>query len=96
MRGYELTLIFPTELDDATRDATLKKITDQLPLVEGSPDPVIHNWGRLQMAYPINKQTEGYYVFIEANFIAGGINDLERNILFMEDVIRHMVILKEK
>ena len=96
MRGYELTLVFGTELDDSTRDETLKKIVGWLPLIEGSADPVIHQWGRRHLAYPINKQNEGYYVFIEANLNPVGVSELERNILYLQDVMRHLVIRKDE
>ena len=47
------------------------------------------------MAYPIKKFTEAYYVFFEATLDPARVNDIERNMTYVEDILRHLVVVKE-
>lgn len=97
MRMYELTLVFRIDIEESVRDALLEKIVGMIPPLEGDdvPELTIDQWGRRQLAYPIEKHTDGYYVLIEGPMNGLGIDEMERNIRYEEDVLRHLVILKE-
>lgn len=94
MRDYELTLILRADLEDDTRDQILSRVQGWLPQTAGGKEPVFKHWGRRQLAYPIRKQSEGYYVLVEAELEAAGIADLERNIIYVDDILRHLVVRK--
>ena len=97
MREYELTVILRADLDDEARESLIGRVVGWIPLPEGEdvPEPVVNLWGRRTLAYPIKKLTEGYYVFIETEMEASAIVDLERNISFNEDILRHLVVRKD-
>ena len=80
MRLYELTLILQADLDDQSRDQLIERVMGWVPQPEGDdlPERSIDHWGRRQLAYPIKKQTEGYYVYVETPMAAEGIDELER------------------
>jgi ribosomal protein S6 len=47
------------------------------------------------MAYEINGYTEGYYVFYQATLEPSEVNEAERNILYVDEILRHLVVRKE-
>jgi small subunit ribosomal protein S6 len=52
----------------------------------------IDEWGRKKMAYPIKKNLEGYFVFIQAEVDGSVIADLERRLKQMEKVLRYITL----
>jgi small subunit ribosomal protein S6 len=56
----------------------------------GSVDKV-DIWGRRRMAYQIRKQREGQYVLMNVTLDPKSTSDLERNIRYLEPVLRHML-----
>mgnify|MGYP004442884243 FL=1 len=54
-------------------------------------------WGKKRFAYPIEKQTEGYYTLYTFKFDPKQVKELERLLSLKTEVIRHMVVnLEEK
>ena len=94
MRDYELTLVLRADLADQERDDIINQVVGWLPIEEGT-EPEIKHWGRKRLAYPINKLEEGYYVLIESQFGTQGLDEVERNISYVEDILRHLLIRKE-
>ncbi|HEX2989755.1 MAG TPA: 30S ribosomal protein S6, partial [Anaerolineales bacterium] len=56
----------------------------------GSVDKV-DIWGRRRMAYQIRKQREGQYVLLNVTLDPKATSELERNIRYLETVLRHML-----
>jgi small subunit ribosomal protein S6 len=56
----------------------------------GSVDKV-DIWGRRRLAYQIRKQREGQYVLLNVTLDPQSTSDLERNIRYLEPVLRHML-----
>jgi small subunit ribosomal protein S6 len=48
-----------------------------------------------QLAYQIRKHKQGYYVFFEANLDPARVADTERNMRYVEDLLRFLVVRKE-
>ena len=49
---------------------------------------------RQQLAYPIKKFQEGYYILYEAQIDPTRISDIERSMQYNEDIIRYLVVRK--
>ncbi len=98
MRLYELTVILQADLDDEARDEIIARVMGWIPQPEGDdvPEPKVDQWGRRQLAYPINKLTEGYYVYVETPMDADGIVELERNMSYVDEILRFLVVRKEQ
>ena len=47
-------------------------------------------WGKRRMAYSIRKQREGQYVYIETQFAPSFSAELERNLRFVEPIMRYL------
>lgn len=96
MREYEVTVILKSDLDDATRQELIDRIAEWLTHGDDeSAKPQIDLWGERQLAYPIRDQTRGYYVFYLAQLDAERIVEIERNMRFVEDLLRHLIVRKE-
>ncbi|MCI0395612.1 MAG: 30S ribosomal protein S6 [Chloroflexi bacterium] len=96
MREYEVTVVFKSGLEDDARKQLIERVTGWLTHGNDEADkPVVNHWGQRTLAYPIKKFTEGYYVFYEAKLDPARINDVERNMLYVDDILRHLVVRKE-
>lgn len=96
MREYEATIVIKPDLDDEARNALIDRVAGWLtPDDDNANKPVINHWGRRSLAYPIRDYREGYYVLYEARMEPAAINAVEREILYLEDILRHLVVVKE-
>ena len=97
MREYEVTVIIQPQLEEAERTQLIERLSNLLipgPKEDGAL--VANHWGVRQLAYPIKKFTEGYYVLYEAKLDATRIKDIERSMQYNEDVLRYLVVRKEE
>jgi small subunit ribosomal protein S6 len=52
-------------------------------------------WGKRRLATPIRKQRDGQYVLLNVTLPNKATADLERNLRFLEPVMRHMLRVVE-
>jgi small subunit ribosomal protein S6 len=90
MRNYELICIFQPELDETAFKGAVERVQSWITEAGGSVDKT-EVWGRRKLAYIIHKQTEGQYVLMNITLDPKAASDLERNIRFLETVLRHML-----
>jgi small subunit ribosomal protein S6 len=95
VREYEVTIIINPNLDDSARNEIIERVEGWLTSEDGEYKPAIHHWGQRSLAYPIRSQTEGYYVHYEVTLEPQRMNNVEREILYLEDILRHLVVRKE-
>lgn len=50
------------------------------------------NWQKRKLAYPIQKQLEGYYLFFQTEVNPDILPTLERSLKLNESVIRHLFV----
>ena len=94
MKKYEIMYILKADLDDASRNELIGKISDKLTVDGGTIDNV-NEWGLRDLAYEINKETKGYYVVVEATVAnAAVIAEFNRVAKFNANILRHIVIAK--
>jgi small subunit ribosomal protein S6 len=96
MREYEIAVILRPDLEENDRAQLVGRIEGWLTSGEDSNKPEADHWGQRSLAYPIKKLTEGYYIFYNAKLDPSQVREFERNVVFVEDVIRHLVIRKEE
>ena len=56
----------------------------------------IDEWGKKRLAYPINDMDDGYYVYVEFSAETSFPAELERIFKITEDIMRFLVIRREK
>lgn len=92
MRNYELIYIIHPELDEGAFTDVNDRIDKWITEASGE---VLNTdyWGSRKLAYPIRKQSEGQYVFKLIKLEPSGVSDLERNLRFLESVLRYSIIV---
>ncbi len=94
MRLYEIVYIFDATLDE---DSVNKKLEKFHPLVLGKSGEVVavDHWGVRQMAYPVKKQTSGYYVVAQVRAESDGLPEFERVLRLDVELLRYLIVLNE-
>ena len=90
MRNYELICIVQPELDETAFKGVVERVSGWVTDTGGSVDKV-DIWGRRKLAYIIHKQREGQYVLMNITLDPNSAGDLERNIRYLEPILRHML-----
>ena len=93
MRNYEVVLIVHPDLDETALKGVVDRVQGWITEAGGTISR-LDQWGKRRMAYSIRKQREGQYVYIEAQFAPTLSAVLERNLRFLEPVLRFSVICK--
>ena len=92
MNKYETIMIINSTLDEADTKATIDKF---LALIgEHGTVESTEEWGKRKLAYPIQKQNEGYYTLVNFTSNPEFIDELERIYNITDEVIKHIVIKK--
>jgi len=90
MRNYELVCIVQPDLDETAFNEAVEKVKGWITDAGGKVDKT-DVWGKRKLAYLIQKQREGQYVLLNITLPAEATKELERNIRFLEPVMRHML-----
>ena len=90
MRNYELVYIFQPELDETAFKGAVERVSSWVTEAGGSVDKM-EIWGRRRLAYHIRKQSEGQYVLLNISLDPKAASGLERNIRYLETVLRHLL-----
>jgi len=89
-----LVFIIQPDLDETGVKGIVEKV--QAWITEAGGTIVkIDNWGKKRLAYQINKRREGQYVLFELQMPPTFSNELERNLRFLEPVMRFSIILRD-
>ncbi len=93
MRSYEVVFIVHPDLDENALKGVIDRVQGWITGGGGSVDKV-DLWGKRRLAYSIRKQREGQYVYMDAQFNPSFSAELERNMRFVEPVMRFSIISK--
>ncbi len=94
MRKYELVCIIQPELDETAFNGVVEKVKGWIGEAGGNVDKV-ENWGKRRLATQIHKLRDGQYVLLNVTMPSKATAELERNLRFLEPVIRHMLRVVE-
>ncbi|HEY5005136.1 MAG TPA: 30S ribosomal protein S6 [Ktedonobacteraceae bacterium] len=89
-RDYELALIINPEVSEEETRAILDRV-EQIVATYGGQVVRVNQWGRRRLAYPIERQRDGFYVFIDMILTPETVIELERTLKVSETVLRHMM-----
>jgi len=90
MHEYELVFIVHPDLDETALKEAVEKVKGWITEAGGNISKVDF-WGKRKLAYAIKKQKEGHYVLIRTQMDTAFVATLERNLRFLEPVIRFLV-----
>jgi small subunit ribosomal protein S6 len=94
MREYELMVIFHPDLDEKAMSESINRISSWI-TDDGGEIVKTDVWGKRVLAYPIRKQSQGQYVLLHTKMAPTLGTTLERNLGFLEPVMRYLIVAKE-
>jgi small subunit ribosomal protein S6 len=94
MRHYEI--VFLVHPDQSAQVAAM--IERYRTLIEGASGRIhrLEDWGRRQLAYPINKVHKAHYVLMNIECDQETLNELESGFRFNDAVLRSLTILRDE
>ncbi len=87
-------LILPAEADESVVGGAVERITKILS-ERGGEVRNIDRWGRRRFAYPIARQSEGYYVVVRFTSEPDSISEIDRSLTLADEVVRFKVVVRE-
>jgi small subunit ribosomal protein S6 len=94
MRHYEIVfLVHPDQSEQVT--GMVERYTG-LVTAGGGTVHRLENWGRRQMAYPINKLHKAHYVLMNIECGSEVVDELTTNFRFNDAVIRNLVVRRDE
>lgn len=90
---YETVMVVSTKLGDDGNEAMVQKFKDRIAR-HGTVESV-DAWGKRKLAYPIMKETEGYYTLINFESTPDFTAELDRRYQITEGILRSMIIKKD-
>ncbi|MBP0990243.1 MAG: 30S ribosomal protein S6 [Oscillospiraceae bacterium] len=89
---YETVMIINTKLSDEEIAAVSQKF--QTLISDNGTIETVEEWGKRRLAYPIEDETEGYYVFIEFASAPEFPAELARVYNITDGILRSLVVAK--
>ncbi len=91
MRKFETLLLLSPELPAEERQGLLDALTGVIAR-EGGALVEVDDWGIRTLAYPVQKQTRGYYVRLEYAGPGPLVAELERNIRITDGIFKFVTV----
>jgi small subunit ribosomal protein S6 len=95
VRDYEVVYIFKSSLTTEDIEARLERYHAHVLRSEGSEVTAVEHWGKRQLAYPIDRNENGYYVVAQFTTSPAALPEFERALKLDEELLRHLVVLSE-
>ena len=93
MREYELVFIVHPDQDETAFTEVVNRVQNWITEAGGEVEKT-DIWGKRKLAYPIRKQSEGLYVLLQTRLNPDFCAILERNLRFLEPVMRFLLVAK--
>jgi small subunit ribosomal protein S6 len=91
-RAYEVAVIVRLDGDETQINNTVEQVRGWIEAETLGEVRKIDRWGRRKLAYEIDKQREGFYVFLESQIEPHAIKEIERNLNLSPNVLRYLVV----
>lgn len=94
MRHYEIVLLIHPDQSEQV-SAMLQRYTT----IVSNDGGQVHrreDWGRRQLAYPINKLPKAHYLLLNVECSKAALAELTESFRFNDAVIRHLVISRDR
>jgi small subunit ribosomal protein S6 len=95
MNKYELALVVSAKIEDDARAAVVAKAQEYVTRAGGVVSEV-EEWGKKKLAYEIQKQSEGFYYFIQFEAESNVPASVEQDVRIMDNVLRYLVVRKDE
>ena len=94
MTKYEMLLLLKSDMEEEAREAELNKYREIVSSKGGAVEST-DKWGVKKTAYPIDFQTEAFYVLMKFSAEADAVKELDRVAGLSGVVLRRMITKAE-
>lgn len=91
MQRYDLLYIIPVTFEEEKINSIKAEVRSRLKDAGGVIISEVE-MGRRKLAYPIKKQSTGYYDGFEFDLTPNKINDFEKYLKLSDEIIRHLIV----
>lgn len=95
MKKYEIMYILKANLEDAQRKEVIEKLHSLL-TNEDAKVTNVNEWGLRDLAYPIKKETKGYYVVIKVECEPNATKEFDRKTKINNNVLRYLITVDQE
>lgn len=96
MKHYETMIIVPPTVSENQLDTMVQSISEDLKNRHGAKEVNVQKWGKRNLAYPIQKFTEGYYILCDYRSEKNNtVSEFESRLRLSETIIRFMTIRRD-
>lgn len=95
MNQYELGIVLRSTLTEEEVSQVIENVKSRIAELGGECTGT-NLWGKRRLAHPINKQTEGIYVFFNFSLSPQSVKELVRTVQFIDSALRHILVKEEK
>ena len=95
MKKYELIFILKADGSEADMESRVQRVRE----IVGSHDGEItqeNHWGVRRLAYEIEYETRGNYMFLKFKSGGSAVADLDRFLRLDDQVLRHLIVVDEE
>lgn len=93
MRHYEIAAVFHPDLE-IDLETAIKKVEKIVTDTNGTVDHK-DNWGKRKLAYQINGQDWGIFVFFQVSLETKAVAEIESSLRITDEVMRYLVVSLE-
>ena len=94
MRHYEI--VFLVHPDQSEQVSAMVERYSKVIEEDGGKVHRLEDWGRRQLAYPIDKIHKAHYIMMNVEYSAKALDELSENFRYNDAVIRNMVIRRDE
>lgn len=94
MKKYEIMYILKADLEEAARKDEISKLQGILESKKAKVTDV-KEWGIKDFAYPIKKQTKGYYVVLKVSADPDALKEFDRLARLDTKLVRHLITVDQ-
>ena len=91
-REYETIYILRADVDNAGAEKVVDRAKDVIARLEGTLTK-LDNWGKRKLAYPIQKNHRGIFVYLKYVGYGDLVAEIERNLRLLDEVVRFQTVL---
>lgn len=95
MRNYEIMLLIGGDLSDVEVQKVLEDFKGEVKNAKGKitfEDP----WGRRELAYPVAKQEQGFYIVYKFDIDPTELPEFEAVLRLKKDILRYLITIPQK
>jgi small subunit ribosomal protein S6 len=91
-REYETIYILRPDVDNDAAEKIVDRAKDVITRLDGTLTK-LDNWGKRRLAYPIQKNNRGIFVYLKYVGYSDLVAELERNLRLLDEVVRFQTVL---